>query len=258
MRTTIALLAILTIGATHPHLKTAAHATSHSTGAHWSYSGAEGPSHWAQLNADYKQCAKGRAQSPVNISTKAVYHGETPPLDFEYRVSPLTIIDNGHTVQVDYKPGSILKIGGDRYQLVQFHFHHPSEEEIDGKRSDMVAHLVHKDSNGRLAVVAVLLKTGRENPLLAELWTHLPKSGDHNPATGGPEIDISKLLPADHAYLNYTGSLTTPPCTEGVRWFVLKTPVEISKAQLDVFAARYPNDARPVQKLNGRHVIASR
>jgi carbonic anhydrase len=258
MRIAVSLAALLAVAATHPHSKLATHSVGHGGEQHWTYSGADGPTHWSQLNAEYKLCGTGKTQSPVNIRTRAVYRGETPPLAFDYRPSPLTIVDNGHTIQVDYKPGSTLVIGGDRYQLVQFHFHHPSEEEINGKRSDMVAHLVHKDSAGRLAVVAILLKTGHVNPLLASLWEHMPKAGDHDPATGGPEIDISKLLPPDHAYFNYSGSLTTPPCSEGVRWFVLRTPVDISRAQLKTFAARYPNNARPVQKLNGRHVIASR
>lgn len=225
---------------------------------HWSYSGKEDPSHWARLDSKYRLCGSGKAQSPVNIQTNALYSSELPPLEFDYKASPLKIVDNGHTIQVDYGPGSTLLVGGKRYELVQFHFHHPSEEEIDGKRYDMVAHLVHRDASGGLAVVAVLLKIGRENPLLGSLWSNIPKSGEHDPIVKGIDIDARQLIPADHGYFTYTGSLTTPPCSEGVRWMVLKTPMEVSKAQLAVFADRYPNDARPIQRLNGRHILATR
>jgi carbonic anhydrase len=225
---------------------------------HWSYSGKESPSHWAELDAQYRLCAAGKRQSPINIHTNAVYRSELSPLEFDYRPSPLHIIDNGHTIQADYGHGSSLLVGGHRYQLVQIHFHHPSEEEIDGKRFDMVAHLVHRDAAGKLAVVAVLLKVGHENPLLGSLWSHLPKAGDHSEASPTIDIDARQLIPADHGYFTFTGSLTTPPCSEGVRWLVLKTPMEISDAQLAVFAGRYPDDARPIQRLNGRHISATK
>jgi carbonic anhydrase len=225
---------------------------------HWSYGGPEGPSHWAKLDAKYRLCGSGQAQSPVDIRLKAVYKGALPELDFEYRPAPFHITDNGHSVQVDVEPGSSLHVGTDRYELVQFHFHHPSEEEVDGKRFDMVAHLVHKDSKGALAVVAIPLKVGHENPLLATLWNKLPKHSDHHTVASKQPINAADLVPSDHGYFSYTGSLTTPPCSEGLRWMVLKTPEEISKSQLDAFASRYPNDARPIQKLNGRHVIASK
>jgi carbonic anhydrase len=226
---------------------------------HWSYGGPGGPSNWAKLDSKFRLCGSGHAQSPVDIRTKAVYAGATPPLDFEYHPAPFHITDNGHSVQVDVEPGSSLHVGTDRYELAQFHFHHPSEEEIDGKRFDMVAHLVHKDSKGDLAVVAIPLKVGHENPLLATLWSNLPKErSDHHSVSAKQAINAADLVPGNHSYFTYTGSLTTPPCTEGVRWIVLKTPEEISKSQLDEFAARYPNDARPVQQLNGRHIIASK
>jgi carbonic anhydrase len=225
---------------------------------HWSYGGPGGPANWAKLDAKYRLCGSGKAQSPVDIRLKAVYKGALPELDFEYRPAPFQITDNGHSVQVDVEPGSSLHVGTDRYELVQFHFHHPSEEEIDGKRFDMVAHLVHRDSKGALAVVAIPLQVGHENPLIATLWSNLPKHGDHAPLAAKQPINAADLVPADHGYFSYTGSLTTPPCSEGVRWMVLKTPEEISKSQLEAFASRYPNDARPIQKLNGRQIIASK
>jgi carbonic anhydrase len=250
----LAVAASLALAAAHPPAPPAGHAGSH----HWSYSGDEGPSHWARLDSQYRLCGSGKKQSPINIRSNAVYRGEAPPLEFDYRPARATIEDNGHSVQIDYEPGSTLHVGHESYELVQFHFHHPSEERVDGKRFDMVAHLVHRSPGGELAVVAVLMKVGRENPLLNSVWRHLPPPGKHGATEGASVIDVRDLIPANHAYFSYVGSLTTPPCTEGVRWFVVKTPIEISKDQLDVFAARYPNDARPVQKLNGRHVIASR
>ena len=225
---------------------------------HWSYSGHEGPSHWAELDPAYRACEAGRHQSPIDIHRKDVSPESLPALVFQYRASPLDIVDNGHTIQVNYAAGSFLTIGGKRYELVQFHFHHPAEEAFDGKRFDMVAHLVHKDSKGELAVVAIPLKEGRENPLIAALWKNLPRKGDHSEAHSRAAINVAELIPANHHYYSYSGSLTTPPCSEGVRWSVLQAPMEVSKAEIAAFAERYPNDARPVQKLNGREVLVSK
>lgn len=237
----------------------AVRSSAESEGAHhqWSYSGNEGPSRWGQLDVAYRVCETGKTQAPINIEKKDVSAAKLPQLVFNYRPVPLDIVDNGHSIQVNYAPGSALLVGGKRYELVQFHFHHPSEEEIDGKRFEMVVHLVHRDAAGQLAVVAVLLRVGHENPLLATLWSGLPKPGNHEPQITKAHINAGGLLPSDHSYYAFSGSLTTPPCLEGVRWMVLKTPMEISKAQVATFASRYPDNARPVQRLNGRHVLAS-
>ena len=225
---------------------------------HWAYEGSDGPSHWAQLDPAYRTCEAGHRQSPIDIYKKDASPRKLPPLVFQYRASPIDIIDNGHTVQVNYAPGSALVIGGIRYELVQFHFHHPSEEAIDGKRFDMVAHLVHRNKKGELAVVAIPLKEGRANPLIAALWSSLPKKGDHSEARSRTPINVADLLPVDHRYYSFDGSLTTPPCSEHVRWSVLEAPMEVSKAQIASFAERYPNNARPVQPLNGRQVLVSK
>jgi len=238
-----------------PHLPALAETGTHH---HWSYRGHNGPPHWAELDPAYRACGAGDRQSPIDIRRKDAKAKVLPPLVFNYRASPLAIIDNGHTVQVNYAPGSALVIGGRRYELVQFHFHHPAEEAFDGKRFEMVVHLVHKDSAGQLAVVAIPLKLGHENPLIRALWANLPKEGDHEPAQRKIAINAEDLIPMDHHYYAYSGSLTTPPCSEGVRWSVLRTPVEVSKAQIAAFAKRYPDDARPLQQLNGREVLVSR
>lgn len=225
---------------------------------HWSYSGEGGPSHWAQLDARNAACGAGKSQSPVDIRTQSVRRTPLPKLVFNYRAAPLHIIDNGHSIQIDVEPGSSLKVGDDSYELIQFHFHHPSEELIDGKRSEMVAHLVHRNSEGGLAVVAVLLRAGQPNSTVEALWSHLPRQKEHEADFKDILINPAGLLPMDRSYFTYTGSLTTPPCTEGVRWLVLRSPLTLSKQEIAVFAKLYPNDARPVQKLNGRKVLGTR
>jgi carbonic anhydrase len=221
------------------------------TAHHWSYAGAEGPSHWGGT------CAKGKAQSPIDIRTAAAKHEKLPPIEFDYRPGPLHIIDNGHTIQVNVDHGSSINVGGHRFDLVQFHFHKPSEETIDGRRYAMVVHLVHKDPKGNLAVIAVPLKAGAENPLVGTLWRHLPKQKDREESKHAVTISPGQLLPASRDYFTYMGSLTTPPCTEGVRWFVLKTPNTVSLNEITTFARRYPADARPVQAINNRQVETS-
>ncbi len=224
---------------------------------HWSYSGEGGPPHWAELDHGYEACGTGKSQSPIDIRSRDVRKETLPALQFDYRSTPLRIVDNGHTIQVNVGPGSSLKVGGERYELVQFHFHHPSEERIDGKGFDMVVHLVHRNSKGQLAVVAVPIRSGNRNALLATLSSHLPKQKEQVTEVQGVTIDPAALLPSDHGYYAYSGSLTTPPCTEGVRWMVLKSPITTSPDEIATFSALYPNNARPVQHLNGRQVLAS-
>ena len=224
---------------------------------HWTYSGHEGPAHWGQLDAAYATCGSGKNQSPIDIRAHEVRVGQIPSIVFRYQPSALHIVDNGHTIQVNVDPGSAVLIAGKRYELVQFHFHHPSEERVDGNGFDMVAHLVHRDSAGRLGVVAVLLRAGQKNPLIDTLWRHLPAK-DHEATAKDVRINPAALLPASHAYYAYVGSLTTPPCSESVRWLVLKTPTTVSAREIATFAARYPNNARPIQRLNGRQVLASK
>lgn len=223
--------------------------------AHWSYAGATGPQHWSQLEQDFSTCKLGHNQSPIDI--RKTSKAKLPPLEFAYQPSPLKILDNGHTIQVNYEAGSSVTIDGKRYELLQFHFHKPSEEKINGRSFPMVAHLVHKNAEGKLAVVAVLFQKGAENPLVQTLWDALPKEKGQQQEVAGASIDIAKLLPESQRYYNFAGSLTTPPCSEEVNWFVLKTPVEMSDAQLKRFASIYKHNARPVQPLNGRAVMES-
>jgi carbonic anhydrase len=226
--------------------------------AHWSYSGPTGPEKWSTLEQDFGSCGLGKTQSPIDIRDAEARKAALPPIDFAYQASPLRVIDNGHTIQVNYAPGSFIAVGGRRYELVQFHFHKPSEEKVNGKNYDMVAHLVHRDSAGKLAVVAVLLAKGTPNPLLDTLWSHIPTQKNEETVVEFAKINVADLLPESHAYYTFTGSLTTPPCTEGVTWLVLQHPTSVSAAQVARFGAVYPMNARPVQPRNGRTIQASR
>jgi len=223
---------------------------------HWSYQGETGPAHWFELDPEFAACAKGKYESPIDID--ASEPSDLPPLQFGYLPSPLTVVDNGHTIMAAYAAGSTLAIGAARYELQQFHFHLPSEELVHHQSSAMVVHLVHKDAQGHLAVVAVLLNRGKTNPAIERLWAHLPGEKEKPMTLADVSIDANALLPASRGYYTFAGSLTTPPCTEGVTWYVLKTPVEISPEQIAAFAKRYPMNARPVQPLNGRRVLETR
>jgi carbonic anhydrase len=165
------------------------------------------------------------------------------------------VINNGHTIQVDVQGGqNTLTVRGSVYRLVQFHFHHPAEEVINDRGFAMVAHLVHRNAEGQLAVLAILLDPGVANSLVQNVWTYMPLDVADKVPMPGELIDLNALLPQDQRYYQFIGSLTTPPCTEGVLWMVLKQPSSISRAQLKMFAQLFPNNARPVQALNGRPV----
>jgi carbonic anhydrase len=223
---------------------------------HWSYHGAGGPEHWAKLNPDFAACAQGKRQSPIDIKDGARL--ELEPIRFDYKPVPLRIVDSGHTVQVNYAEGSHITVAGERYELKQFHFHKPSEERVDGRWFDMVAHLVHRSADARLAVVAVLFEARQQpNAFLRALWPHLPLEAGREFAPAEVTIDATALLPETRTYFTYIGSLTTPPCTEGVLWIVLKTPLEVSPEQVAVFGKLYSANARPVQPANGRLIKES-
>lgn len=219
---------------------------------HWSYSGAQGPSHWSGLSPEFAACKLGKEQSPINI--EGPMQPTSQPIQSNYKPSPLEIINNGHTVQINYAPGSSITVAGKEYEVQQFHFHHPSEEKIHGRAYDMVAHIVHKDSEGQTAVVAVLLEAGAQNPFIQRLWGNLPAVAGKEESEAGMSINLADLLPTARGYYTFIGSLTTPPCTEGVRWFVMKTPVQVSAAQVAVFGKLYPNNARPTQPTHGRKI----
>ncbi len=223
---------------------------------HWSYSGATGPEQWGALDAQFATCASGQRQSPIDIRRTVL--ADLPPIRFDYHAVPLSIVDNGHSIKVDTPGAGGINVDGEDYALQQFHFHKPSEEKINGKAYDLVAHLVHQSASGKLAVVAVLFEAGKEQALLRTLWTHLPLETDKPVLRPEVKINPLDLLPAKRGYYTFLGSLTTPPCSEGVLWLVLKSPVQVSKEQLAGFATIYKNNVRPVQPVNGRLIKESR
>jgi carbonic anhydrase len=228
----------------------AAASVGHDHEAHWDYEGENAPYRWGDMKSDFATCKSGTRQSPIDIRNPVV--SETEPIRFFYEDVPLKVSNNGHTIQVEVAPGSFIMYGGTRYELLQFHFHSPSEERVNGRAFDMVAHLVHKSAQGRLAVVAVLLSAGAEQAVLQKVWAAMPGTRDRTRERLDVTINAAKLLPADQAFYSYMGSLTTPPCTEGVQWLVMKTPMEISREQIGHFTALYPMNARPLQALNDR------
>jgi carbonic anhydrase len=222
--------------------------------AHWSYAGAGGPETWGQLKPEFATCASGSRQSPIDIRSGVKVDLE--PIQFDYRPTGFSVIDNGHTIQVNLAGGNSIEVQGRRFELLQFHFHRPSEERVNGRQFDMVVHLVHKDPQGKLAVVAVLLDRGSAQPLVQTVWNNLPlERGVEQPVR--TELDMNHLLPADRRYFTYMGSLTTPPCSEGVLWLVLQQPMPVAIEQVDVFTRLYPMNARPIQQASGRLIKQS-
>lgn len=224
-------------------------------GAHWGYEGEAGPAKWGELDAANKVCAIGSQQSPVDIA--ATVKSQLPALKPAWGKTSDTIVNNGHTIQLNFAEGSTLKLGDTTYKLVQVHFHHPSEHLIDGKNFPMEAHFVHRADSGGLAVVGVLMAEGKPNAAFSKIVATMP-------ATEGPAVKAdtnihpAELLPAKLGYYRYPGSLTTPPCSETVEWLVLTDPVQVAAADVAAFAKLYPMNARPVQKSNRRYVLRSR
>ena len=222
----------------------------------WDYGKDHGPGHWGALKPEFTACLSGHHQSPIDI--QKTEKADLPSIQFQYSASPLRIVDNGHTIQVNYEPGSSIRVGEREYALKQFHFHRPSEERVHGRRHGMSLHLVHADAAGQLAVVAVLLDAGAENALVRQLWNNLPKEEGKEERRNDVRINAADLLPADRGYYTFEGSLTTPPCTENVTWFVLKEPVTVSRGEIAQFAKEYPDDARPTQPIYDRIVKETR
>ena len=222
---------------------------------HWSYEGDEGPDHWAEISERYRLCSEGMNQSPINITVDV--HAGLPELIFNYHSSQLDEINNGHTIQQNVEPGGFLMITGRDvlFELKQFHFHSPSEHKIAGKSFAMEMHFVHTGVDGLLAVVGVMIEEGDEHPVLNKLWSFMPEqAGETSKQAIG--IEETNLLPPTREYFAYSGSLTTPPCSEGVKWIVLKKPIEASAEQIARFKERFgPDTNRPVQPRNARLIL---
>ena len=219
---------------------------------HWGYEGDASPSHWAELNKKFFMCKEGTNQSPINLSN--FIEATLPPIEFNYHLVSTEMLDNGHTEQINVKHNSSINIDGIKFELKQFHFHTPSENNINGKAFPLEAHFVHASKDGHLAVVAVMFEKGEANEALTELWRNMPThTGEHH-AIHAKHLDA--LLPENRDYYRFNGSLTTPPCTEGVRWLVMKDNITISKKQLALFqkVMKDPNN-RPIQATNARVIL---
>ncbi|MCF6275957.1 MAG: carbonic anhydrase family protein [Robiginitomaculum sp.] len=218
----------------------------------WSYSGDNGPEHWASLSENFATCASGTVQSPFDITADKT--DTLPALNLNYVPTGMTVINNGHTIQVDQAGGGQLVVGDATYNLLQFHFHTASEYSIDGKFYPLEVHLVHASDAGALAVVGVMFAQGEANAELANIWANMPTSKGEN-VVAGQSVDVKNLLPDSGQYYRFMGSLTTPPCSEGVNWHVMSQPITASAAQIAAYRAIHPMNARPLQDGNNRLVV---
>jgi len=222
---------------------------------HWTYEGDHGPAHWGDLSPDFAACSEGTEQSPVDIPADAPVN----PADivFNYQPTALNIVNNGHTIKVGYDEGSSIDVEGKTFNLLQFHYHAPSEHSFAGTLSPMEMHLVHQSADGEYAVVGVMINRGAENAAYAPVLNNMPAEEGEMQTIEGVSVNATNLLPADQSYYRYMGSFTTPPCTEGVNWFVLSNPVELSDAQVSAFEAIYSGNNRPVLPMNARSFLSA-
>ncbi|MFD1446804.1 carbonic anhydrase [Oceanobacillus profundus] len=230
-------------------------ATTHTS--QWSYNGNTGPEHWGKLDNANLACANGSEQSPINVEFPQVKaNKKQEEIQIQYEPTTFSLVNNGHTVQANaVTESSSIVIEGKDYKLNQFHFHTPSEHQFNGQNYDMELHLVHNDANGNLAVLGLMIKEGRENENLASVWNALPKEETEKDIPVKEPIDLQALLPQDQTSFHYNGSLTTPPCTEEVKWMIFEQPIEMSNVQIQAFQDIFPANHRPVQSLNEREII---
>lgn len=242
MKTTIALTSAITLACSLASVPSFA-----AKDAHWGYEGNTGPSHWAELSDANFACAKGKNQSPINI--ERAISAKINDLKTHYKSGVEQVINNGHTIQANYRAGSSIEVDGHSYALKQFHFHTPSENMVDGKQYPLEMHAVHLDNDGNIAVVGVLFEEGSTNPQLAEVLANVDKGQALN------DLDVRSLLPKKADHYRFNGSLTTPPCTEGVKWLVMKQHATLDKQQIAAFNSAMQHNNRPIQQLNARVVV---
>ncbi len=240
---------------TAPPKQQPAHAEPKPHNVYWAYEGAGGPAHWGGIKQAYKACSTGHSQSPINI--ESAEPGRLAPLGIHYKVSLIEMVNNGHTVQANYGKGSYITLGTERYDLLQFHFHTPSEHRIAGRSFPMEIHFVHSNKRGHLAVIGVLATFGDYNLAAREIWDRLPARAHTKSADTRALINARDLLPSETRYFRYNGSLTTPPCSEKVNWVVLQEPVHFSNGQIAKLHRIIGRNARPAQARNSRYLLQS-
>jgi carbonic anhydrase len=235
----------------------AANLASAQSGAYWDYFGKTGPLAWGRLDPAYHACSKGHEQSPIDIRG-ARLNKTLQPIEFHYIAGPVKVENDGRMIIVQVNPGSYIVADGARYDLKQFEFHHPSEEAVNGKLTDLGVELIHQGADGKMAIIDIRLAMDRGSPnaVLATLWPHLPKKAGKTEQIS-EMVNPGGFLPADRGYWTYLGSLTTPPCTEGVRWFVFENEISLSLEQLRAFEMLFRMNSRPLQDTHGRRIEAN-
>ncbi len=221
---------------------------------YWGYDGEGSPENWGKIKGEFKDCRLGRLQSPIDIVPTIT--ANLPNINIHYKTVPLKILNNGHTIQINYPAGSKMVVGGVVYNLLQLHFHANSENAIKGKIYDMEMHLVHSTKDGKLGVLGVMIKEGRSNEVIGKIWKYMPMSKAAETIHENVKYNVQSLLPNNLDYYRFMGSLTTPPCSEGVNWHVLKNPIQLSKTQIAKFKKAFPMNSRPLQPANNRLVIS--
>ena len=222
-------------------------------GAKWGYVGNSAPEHWGDLSADYKACKTGIQQSPIDLHSAV--DADLATIEINYQPIPLSILNNGHTIQVDAAKGNTIRLDGEEFELLQFHFHHPSEHTVERNPYPMELHLVHANAQGELAVLGVFMQEGEENLALNPVWQAMPPRKTKSQKVPGAKVDLAQLLPKEREMYRYFGSLTTPPCSEIVKWVVYQTPIQVSSAQVAQFKNIFPLNARPTQVVRRRFIL---
>ncbi len=220
----------------------------------WGYGAADGPERWGSLAPEFAACSLGREQSPIDLADAE--SRPLPEIAFDYAPGPVSVLHDGHNLVWNFSPGSAITVSGKRFDLQQFHLHHPGEHTVEGAGFPLELHLVHADSKGALAVVGVFLREGESNRALAPVWRELPE--DEAPPRAAGVLNPRGLLPGSRTTWRYRGSLTTPPCSEGVSWFVMTEPVAVSREQVEAFRRIVGRNARPPQPRNGRELVTDR